>query len=423
MKEGLERALNYPVFDAIFKRRSRRFGAGMSLENSVMQFKSKIKPIPLSEVEEALIIWAGVGLTGVNLGDLPPERGLSTIIQWTGRTFPSACNAHATELFYTNDDGLYMMKLRDAKVDKVSIFEDVNSKEEMVDMILNLFRKYRLKLKNGRADLPDSPPGLFEFNVWNANKPGSTLFFPVTDLTIWYIDLLMLYSSRSYGITIIDEMHGGRTVGVDEWVRKGRLNANLKMPLYEFEKRVVTGMVVEQAIICHNLNLAAQAMGLGGWTFTGFLPFYALGGSPEHEGLGFRFVTPKNGGTPVPVGRDGVFEAYCPPYYKDMDEAVEAWIKDKERYWSEAEYPYKDKKIVENVRFYSDTTVQIVKDICNYIYDTYGRFPAFIEPMFSRLQAQVHHLDPEFYDTYFKEGAYSDVHKKHFELWHPDIEI
>jgi len=420
LKEGLELALSYPVFDAILKRRSRRFGVGMAIEDSVMQFKSKIKPIPLTEEEEALITWAGVGLTGVNLGDIPPEKGLSTIIQWTGRTFPSACNAHATELFYTNDDGLYIMKLRDAKIDKVSIFEGL-SKNEVVATIIDLFKKYRVKLKDGRAELPDSPPGLFEFNAWNANKPGTTLFFPITDLTIWYIDLLMLYCSRSYAITIVDEMHGV-TAGVDEYVKKGRLNPNLKMSLYEFEKRVVTGMVVEQAIICHNINLASQAIGLGGWTFTGFLPFYALGGTPEYPGLGFRFVKPKNG-TPIPVGRDGVFEAYCPPYYKDMDEAVEAWIKDKERYWSEAEFPYKDKKMVENVRFYSDTTVQIVKDICNYIYNTYGRFPAFIEPMFSRLQAQAHHLDPEFYDTHFKNGTYSDIHKRHFEIWHPDLEI
>jgi len=282
--------------------------------------------------------------------------------------------------------------------------------------VLNLFRKYRIKLEDGRANLPDSPPGLFEFNVWNANKPGTTIFFPVTDTTIWYIDLLMLYCSKGYGITIFDDKYK-RLAGVEEWVKKGYLKPELKMSLYELEKRVVTGLMVEQSVICHNINLAAQAIGLGSWTFTGFLPLYALGGSKDFRGLGFRFVESKEGEL-VPVGRDGVFEAYCPPYYKSMDEAVENWIKDKQRYWEEAELPYKDRKIIEKVVFPSETTVQIVKDVCNYIYETYGRFPAFIEPMFHRVQAQAHHLDLEFYDTYYKEGTYSDTHRDHFKLWH-----
>jgi len=415
MREGIIKALEYPLFDSIFKRRSRRFGVGMSIVGSALSFESKIKPVPLSEEEEALLVWAGTGLTGINLGDFPPERGLSTILQWVGRTYPSPCNVHSTELFYTNDHGLYMMKLRDARVDEISIFEKL-SKEEIIDVILTLFRKYRVKLEDGRAKLPDSPPGLFEFNVWNANKPGTTVFFPVTDVTIWYIDLLMLYCSRSYGITIFDDKHGC-LAGVEKWVKEGYLNPNLKMSLYEFEKRTVTGLMVEQAVICYNINLAAQAIGLGSFTFTGFLPFYALGGSKDYRGLGFRFVTPKDG-QPVPVGRDGVFEAYCPPYYKSMDEAVEAWIRDKQKYWEKAEYPYKDKKIIEKVVFPSERTVRIVKDVCNYIYDTYGRFPAFIESMFHRVQAQAHHLDLEFYDKYFKEGAYSETHRDHFKLWH-----
>jgi hypothetical protein len=42
--------------------------------------------------------------------------------------------------------------------------------------------------------------------------------------------------------------------------------------------------------------------------------------------------------------------------------------------------------------------------------------------MFTRLVFQAHHLDLEFYDKHYKEGAYTELHKDHFKLWHPDID-
>ena len=39
-----------------------------------------------------MLVWAGTGLTGLCLADLPPENGIDLLCQWTGRTWPSACN-------------------------------------------------------------------------------------------------------------------------------------------------------------------------------------------------------------------------------------------------------------------------------------------------------------------------------------------
>ena len=52
-----------------------------------------------------------------------------------------------------------------------------------------------------------------------------------------------------------------------------------------------------------------------------------------------------------------------------------------------------------------------MKDICNYVYDTYGRFPAFSDPMFLRFMVQAHHLDLDFYDKYYPPGAYTENHR------------
>jgi hypothetical protein len=184
---------------------------------------------------------------------------------------------------------------------------------------------------------------------------------------------------------------------------------------------VLTGLNVEQAFICQNMSLALQALGLAGWTFSGFIPRFALGAAPDlFKGLGFTFIEPKKGvinpPNTVPVGRDGVFEGYCPPYYKNMDEAIDTFHEHKDANWESTKpFPYTeaDKHLMRAPQP-TETTKQIVKDVANYIYDTYGRFPAFVDPMYMRLVFQAMNIDTEFYDEHYPKGSYTDVHKKSF---------
>src|SRR5690606_9905653 len=130
---------------------------------------------------------------------------------------------------------------------------------------------------------------------------------------------------------IVDELAGGMC-GLEPWVRRGRLG-RAEMSLIDLEMRVLTTLNVEGAFICQNMNLALQALGLGGWAFTGFLPHHVLGADPAHRGLGVDFVapgrTPRARARPVPVGREGVHEALCPPYVADMGEAVRRFLEER----------------------------------------------------------------------------------------------
>ena len=134
------------------------------------------------------------------------------------------------------------------------------------------------------------------------------------------------------------------------------------------------------------MNLALQALGLGGWTFTGLLPHYALGLDPSSKGLGFRFVEPEKSlrstKAPYPVGKDGVFESLCPPYVKNMEEAVDKFLKIRGEFWKQDNaFPYKDPtSILQDEYHPSEVRIQIVKDFCTYVYENYGRFPAFPRP-------------------------------------------
>jgi hypothetical protein len=301
------------------------------------------------------------------------------------------------------------------------------SRDEKIQRVLELYRESLVKIEDGRANLPDKMPGLFNFNQWNTNKPGTSVFIPVTDITEEYINLLLLYCSSTYGFTIIDDLTG-KPAGIEKWVKMGRLKEQVKLSLFDLEVRILTGLNVEQAFICQNMSLALQALGLAGWTFSGFIPRFAMGAAPQlFKGLGFRFIQPKKGPidppTTVPVGRDGVLEGYCPPYYKDMGEAIEAFFEHKNEAWKpEKPFPYAepDKHLMKAPKP-TERTIQIVKDVANYIYDTYGRFPAFVDPMYMRLVFQAMHLDLEFYDKYYPPGSYSDMHVNHFKLFHPDM--
>ena len=78
----IDEVWEYPLFEALYGRRSRRFGRGFEMTEGPFQYKSGQTPVPLSEIEEALLVAAGVGFTGIALWDqarpLPQSR-----FQWS----------------------------------------------------------------------------------------------------------------------------------------------------------------------------------------------------------------------------------------------------------------------------------------------------------------------------------------------------
>ncbi len=419
---GLADALTYPFFQTIFDRKSRRVGLGMEVGSEELKYRSPYEPVPLSELEEALLCMAATGLTGLNLGDLDPRTGMSTLVQWTSRSWPSACSNHGTELFFSNDDGMYMLNMFGLLPEPGEVASLAGkSIDEQAEKVVELYRRAKVELSPGRAPLPTTLPGLFDFNQWNANKPGTTLFIPVTNITLEYINLLFIYLSRSYRFSLVDEQNGNRSAGLDDALKSGRVEEARQMGMVELESRALSALVVEQAFICQNVNLANQALGLGGWTFTGFLPRYVMGGG-DVPGLGFRFEEAKVGPS-YPVGLDGHFEAFVPPYFADMHEAVDAFMDLK---WSalddDVPKPYKSpESVVQAIPRPHEDTVELVKAFCQYCIDTYGRFPVYVDPMYQRLTVQSQHLDPDFYEEFYPPGAISNQHVNHFSRWHPDL--
>lgn len=430
MSRGLppqvEAAWNYPLFDAIMGRRSRRFGLGMEMESGPFRYRSEKRPVPLDDLETAMLVAAATATTGPILAETEYPGGM---VKTIGKPYPSAMGSHRARLFFTDDRGVYVVNADKAKMTKMREYEGRDDRSKF----LGFYENFVEKLDDGRMDLPAREPGVWPHNQWVCNKPGTTLFMPVIDVTKDLIKLLLnfcdakagRYSGDGGGYYVVDDRNGMRPCGNGKWADSGFLSKKKVMPLSRLEKIISDGMLAEAAFMGQLMMLAMQAMGLGGWVYGGFSSLVLLGGTPAAKGLGFRFLMSESEPFPIPVGRQGVFEGHCPPFRNDMDEAVDAAVEGATLSMDEWEARGMLKPHTADNRSFDAATVQAspeglacVKDICRYIHDTFGKFPATVDPIQMSVLIQAHHLDLDFYDAHMKPGAYLDSHRNHFRDWH-----
>src|SRR5579871_4488245 len=126
---------SHPLFEAIYGRRSRRFGLGFEMPEGPFRYKSAHAPVPLTELEEALLVGAGAGFSGLPFWDLPTPPPYP---QRSGRTFPVTRGGGHTALFITNDEGLYVL---DDNVAATKLRE-IETRDER-DKLLDIYRAQR----------------------------------------------------------------------------------------------------------------------------------------------------------------------------------------------------------------------------------------------------------------------------------------
>jgi len=317
----LDAVWEYPLFDALYGRRSRRFGLGFEMAQGPYKYRSPRATLPLTEAEEALLVAAGVGFSGMALWDQsrPLPYGSAD-----GRTFPSTSRGRRTALFFTNDRGVYVV---DPDAGSTSKIREAGIRDERAQA-LNLYRDRRRTLQDHRLEIPRRAPPLCGHNLWDSNMPGSTLFIPVCDVSFSLIGLIAQFvdarlerfaATSGRGMNIVDDRFDFRPTGTEKWLNSGFLDRDNILPLSHLERQACYFMFSEPAMICQNMFLATEAIGLGGWMHCGIMSREIF------EVLGFRVIVPRQ--VPAlanPVGLDGIFEAYCPPYFSSMDAAVDA---------------------------------------------------------------------------------------------------
>jgi hypothetical protein len=411
---------------ALFGRRARRFGLGMEIPSGPLEFRSEKDPLPLTELEQMLLVAAATGVSGWTFGvpftPRKPDAHAEFTLRFTGRTAPTAAGLGTPTLFFTDDEGCYCTRTRDVQP---GLTRELDREEAALEHLVAVCRDHTIHIADGRLDLPSAPPHILPPNLWWANKPGSTLFMPVGDASEVCLGLMALM--LRHGVMVVDHETGEPAGDLVPFVRSGLLDPQKRFPIAELQSTTHESVCLELAFMGHNIVLTLQALGLGGLYFNGMDDTSVLGANARDgiAGLGFRFVEDERWVTPNPVGLDGVYEALCPPNYTDMHAAVEAFVQRKfgphgaydpsvPGAWRESA------RVKESVAPYSTEFVDCMSEVARYIHAKFGKFPGTRSTIVLPGFVQAHHLDTDFYDAHYNEGAYLQTHAMHTERWHGD---
>lgn len=421
-EQALRNLLEFPLVDALFGRRSRRFFLGAEIPDGPLAYTSRREPLPLTELERLLILTAAAGNTAWHHAITRHARYAPHLSNYAGaaggRTFPSAAGFHTSELFFTDDSGTYIFETRDAPAMGQRADDGSLSPVELV-----LAHRSRIrKLSDQRVHIPPREPYMEGHNTWVVNRPGTLLMIPVADVAQHAIASLC-YFAQNNGC-IYDDVHHRTIPGIEEFADIVDVENPLPMAAV-LDQISLTESTAELSTAAYAGMLMQQAMGLGGWMFDGIDRLAILGasGDPEVPGLGFRYDTDERWALPNPTGLPGVFEGYTPPYYPDMRAAVEAFCERKfgpgGPFHPDTPGPWKESRTVRgSAQVHDERFRACVALQAQYVYDTFGKFPATVPTIFVLMYLQTHHLDLEYYDTLFNPGAYLRTHAEHMERWH-----
>ena len=399
------------------------------------------EPLPLSEVELALLCWAGAGTNGLIRNDVTFAQDACTHPWFEGRVYPSACNVWYVHLLLATDEGVFLYRPHvPTRIVEIETQEDMEVIfQAFKDCLVQLSHKPLWQTEQELAGESSHRPKAAKTSHGGEAmfQPGGVYFFPLVDVTVEMINIYFML--HGLGTELIDDATGD-SAGVSHWVDKGLLNQK-KLPLSTFEVGMIQILTAHQYYIHQNLQLCATAMGLGAYvTGGGYASLMMLHEAMNRSGTGFRFGADHKGEF-YPVGIDGVIETHLPPYMS-MDQAVQdVWdmkfgpgygrydpaVKEGQavmypgfdRRPRQVHRPFKEpEKYTKAAWAEPMETLEIAKDVANYIYKTYRRFPKSFNPLLCESFVQVSHLDLDFYDQYLKEGSTWEEQREHIRLWH-----
>ncbi|MDQ3291892.1 MAG: hypothetical protein M3Q05_11450 [Bacteroidota bacterium] len=418
--KGLAEAVKFPLIEAIYGRRARRFSMGAEIPDGPMKFKSRHAPKPLNDLQQMMVLTAATGNTGWHHMIYRNATYAPHLANYAmgagGRTFPSAAGFHTSEFFFTDDKGVYFLPTRDSG----SLVTYTDKGEFDLNAWLDAHKKRIVKLQDGRLNLPAKEPYMDGHNTWCVNVPGSTLLIPVTDLAQHMLGVICFLVQN--GGCFYDDINNRKIKGLEKF--KHLVNVDNPYPLSYLEQLTLGEGTAEIATACYSGMLMLQAMGLGGWMFDGIDRFSLLGasGNPEVPGLGFKSQMVGNSPLPHITGLPGVFEAFCPPNYPDMLAATKAIVKRKfgegGPFNKNTPGPWKESsRVRSSAQFHSPEFQECVATMAQYVFDTFGKFPATIPAVYCLTYLQAHHLDLEFYNHYYQNGAYLYTHANQQKWW------
>ena len=155
---GFQDMLSSPLLEAVLGRRSRRFFMSAEIPDGVFAYKSGHRALPLTDLEKKVVVSACGGNTSWHHLIYRAARYAPHLSNYAGsaggRVFPSAAGFHTSQTFLTDDNGVYLLEMRDAPA-----FDDREdggslNLEAFIDNVRNCMRK----LQDGRMTFPSEVP-------------------------------------------------------------------------------------------------------------------------------------------------------------------------------------------------------------------------------------------------------------------------
>jgi hypothetical protein len=445
--EGRSRETLRGLLEVLRERRSRRFGLGMRMASGPLAYESRHAGVPLSEEEEALLAFAGCGVTGYALADLVYERGQGGTIMsgLLGRTAPSGDAIQTVALVLMNREATwYLKRPQDFAPAEVPELARLAERGEY----LELYRRSRVKLRDGRATPPLDPLFNINCNQWSLYDPAATYLLPVGELTRMYINGLLEIFNDTTCAFVVDERAAFLPAGIKRFGKShgGHLMDDPRdgrvLTIQQLEDLVTQFVTAEAGMMIQNVALMVQALGLGGfphWAAHPFGWFEALGcrmarmPASRYLGMGWLLsallrLLRRDFAVSVVQGieRDGapLLAPFCPPHFPSMETAVREIVARKVgpqgifRGAIGASAWRDPLPIAVAAPDLSEAAVEATIAYCEYVHDRYGRFPAYFPPLRTLLGFQVNHVDTDFYDRFYRPEALAGAQRRHLREWH-----
>ena len=175
---------------SLWDRRTHRVSRGSSIAAGSMSYASSEPRAPLNELEEAMLI-AVTGCTGLTMPDRPfsdPRNGQPIMakpnLNMIGRTAGSPDNAQGTHFFMINDSR-HLLPAQAAATHRPA------DRCLRPDHLLERAAEAKVKLSDRRMDVAEGNrdfPAYLDSNRFLSNQPGTTILFPVVELSRQYIN-------------------------------------------------------------------------------------------------------------------------------------------------------------------------------------------------------------------------------------------
>ena len=259
----------------------------MKMPAGPLAFESRHKPKPLTEAEEGALVFAACGITGHALADLnyAKDGGGSIMAGLVARTVASGDGLQTVSLVVTNDEATYLIrKPRELPASEISKLIELGQRGEFTE----LYRRCRVKIKDGRTTTPAEPLFNINANRWASHAPGTSYFLPVNDLTFMYINGLLEILNEHTAAFILDERNNFLPAGLSKFAKdhgghlEGDPNQGRVATVRQVEQFVTEFVTAEQGMMLQNLGLMAEALGVGGY------PNFANHEFTWFQALGFR---------------------------------------------------------------------------------------------------------------------------------------